>query len=43
MGFSEPVIGPATSGRTRWLYLSFAPTHSQSAVAGDEIVDLIAI
>jgi hypothetical protein len=20
MGFAEPVIGPATSGRTRWLY-----------------------
>src|SRR5580658_4910571 len=22
MGFAEPVIGPATSGRTRWLYPS---------------------
>ena len=23
MGFAEPVIGPATSGRTRWLYPSY--------------------
>jgi len=33
MGFAEPVIGPATSGRTRWLYPSYAlraapPRHS---------------
>ena len=26
MGFAEPVIGPATSGRTRWLYPSHALT-----------------
>ena len=24
MGFAEPVIGPATSGRTRWLNPSYA-------------------
>jgi hypothetical protein len=24
MGFAEPVIGPATSGRTRWLCPSYA-------------------
>ena len=23
MGFAEPVIGPATSGRTRWLNSSY--------------------
>jgi hypothetical protein len=23
MGFAEPVIGPATSGRTRWLHPSY--------------------
>jgi hypothetical protein len=23
MGFAEPVIGPATSGRTRWLNASY--------------------
>jgi len=28
MGFAEPVIGPATSGRTRWLYLSYALLRS---------------
>src|SRR6202047_3087426 len=31
MGFAEPVIGPATSGRTRWLYPSYVP---RSAVHG---------
>jgi hypothetical protein len=24
MGFAELVIGPATSGRTRWLYPSYS-------------------
>ena len=28
MGFAEPVIGPATSGRTRWLYPSCALLRS---------------
>ena len=28
MGFAEPVIGPATSGRTRWLRRSYALRHS---------------
>jgi hypothetical protein len=28
MGFAEPVIGPATSGRTRWLYSSYALLRS---------------
>jgi hypothetical protein len=28
----EPVIGPATSGRTRWLYPSYALCNSDAAV-----------
>jgi hypothetical protein len=28
MGFAEPIIGPATSGRTRWLYRSYALVRS---------------
>src|ERR1700731_4628904 len=29
MGFAEPVIGPATSGRTRWLYPSYRSNNSE--------------
>jgi hypothetical protein len=31
MGFAELVIGPATSGRTRWLKPSYAPRYTSSA------------
>jgi hypothetical protein len=30
MGFAEPVIGPATSGRTRWLNPSYRPPARQT-------------
>jgi hypothetical protein len=30
MGFAEPVIGPATSGRTGWLNPPFSPRHKVS-------------
>jgi hypothetical protein len=30
MSFAEPVIGPATSGRTRWLYPFYALLRSFS-------------
>jgi hypothetical protein len=29
MGFAEPVIGPATSGRTRWLNPSYGGSYPQ--------------
>jgi hypothetical protein len=34
MGFAEPAIGPATSGRTRWLYRSYALLARRRAFLG---------
>jgi hypothetical protein len=34
MGFAEPVIGPATSGRTRWLYPSYDYSFVVAGIAG---------
>src|SRR5580693_6035498 len=31
MGFAEPVVGPATSGRTRWLYPSYRSNNPEMA------------
>ncbi len=33
VGFAEPVIGPATSGRTRWLSPPYASEHAHRGFA----------
>jgi len=39
MGFTELVIGPATSGRTRWLYPSYAlPQRALTRTAATAIL-----
>jgi CO/xanthine dehydrogenase Mo-binding subunit len=42
--FAEPVIGPATSGRTRWLHPGYLlmPTDNQAKGIGEASLPLVA-